>query len=129
DFVPAMLTGNDGMVDRLFDGDPWVDDPIEGALRSHEALKKLVRSRAEVLAKRKAKAQFVRTTTSKDRIAEEWLVTLDDGAWPLAWVGDRADAKLRRVRVYFGAWPFLGKPGVRKPLLHALHPKLSDVIA
>ena len=134
-FLAALIAGASTLLLSGFAGEPVVDDPLGGRVRSAADLQRFSRERQAWLVERAARVESLRTTRNDQRTVFESLLHLRlperDVALPVAVVGEHAaDRRVQAIRVYHSLWPMYGAHRVRAPLLPR-DPTLSvsDVVA
>jgi len=134
-YLEALIVGDSARLLSGFAGEPVVDDPLGGRVRSTADFERFRSERQAWLAERAARVEPLRTTRNDQRTVFETLIHLrlpeDVIALPVAVVGEHAtNQRVRAIRVYHSLWPLYGAHRVRAPLLPrdpTLH--VTDVIA
>ena len=121
-YLDRLLAGDSAALLAGFAGEPAIDDPMAGPVKSGADLGRFVAERHRWLAERGARLEPLRTTRDAHRTVVEAVLHLQlpDTAidLPIAVVGDRADGPLvRAIRVYHSHWPLEGAHRVRPRLL------------
>ena len=134
-YLEALIAGDRALLLSNFAGEPTVDDPLGGRVRSTADFERFCAARQAWLVERAARVQPLRATRNDRRTVFESLLHLHlPEQWiglPVAVVGEHAgNRRLQAVRVYHSLWPLQGAHRVRAPLLPR-DPTLSvtDVIA
>ena len=134
-YLQALIGGDSALLLSNFAGEPAIDDPLGGKVRSTADFKRFSAERHTWLVERAARVEPLRTTRNDLRTVFESLVHLrlpkQEIALPVAVVSERAaNQSVQTIRVYHSLWPLNGSHRVRAPLLPR-DPTLSvtDVIA
>ncbi len=134
-YLEAIIGGDSARLLSGFAGEPIIDDPLGGRVRSTADFERFRSERQAWLAERAARVEPLRTTRNDHRTVFEALLHLRLPehviALPVAIVGEyAANQRVRAIRVYHSLWPLHGAHRVRAPLL-ARDPTLhvTDVIA
>jgi len=121
-YLDLLLAGDSAALLAGFAGEPAIDDPMAGPVKSGADFGRFVAERHGWLAERGARLEPLRTTRDAHRTVVEAVLhlrlpdtTVD---LPIAVVGDRANGPLvHAIRVYHSHWPLEGAHRVRPPLL------------
>ena len=132
-FAGVQSGGSDALV-KSFAGEPELHHPICGRVKWRRAFERFVTETNAWLVERNAVGSHVEEIITPRRGVEETVLALDGDQGrielPVAIVADRdGDARIVEMRVYYGAWPLMGRHANRPPLLQPdpdLHP--PDVV-
>ncbi len=143
-FLESLIAGDNAGIASAFAGEPMIDDPLGGAVRSGADLPRYIKERQAWLAERHARVEPLRTTHNDLRTVFESLLHLQPPggssssemaqppgriALPVAVVADHAGERVSALRIYHSLWPLIGAHRVRAPLLpHDPSLSVSDVV-
>lgn len=116
-----LKAGEAGALTEAFLATPVINDPRAGRVVGKAEVDRFVADAARWLEQREASVEQVAVTDGTPlRVTESLLgLSLSTGRWnlPVAVVEDRANGRLREIRVYHTLWPLTGAHRVRPPLL------------
>ena len=121
DFYNLLLAGDSSTLLSIFEGEPQINTPLQGAVYGEVSFKKFVEVEQAWLSSLEAVPHFFDITITPNRVVVEYILDLKqngkDFDLPIALVADRQGKKLSAIRVYHSTWPINGTHLVRQPLL------------
>jgi len=129
-FYNYLLAGDADAILALFPGEPYIDTPLDGAMRGEAAVRPFVARQAAWLAERRAAPRPLHTIDTPARVVVELVLDMEQNGeridLPVGLVADRQGEGFSAVRVYHSTWPLTGGHRVRPPLLEPPLSRLEE---